>query len=296
MSIRVEAYVLMKRAWRADFEGVASDFEWRYPQIGKPRLMRNRGNDHQAAIVVEGAQVEISAVSAPYPQEQLHPPMRTLGHDAAEVDRLTEGQAAYAVVSTSFDGDGLDINLAHAALVTLMTGVVAHRANALAVIWPDSWVCQTPKAFEDAAASVLRGQAPVNLWCAFAQSNPPQLGGAEMTGIVSFGLRKFIGRELELAPTPAVPGEAIACMREAARRLLAGEWEPADYGEIALKSFASPLGVRLADQGFLRPGMPAVVLVAPEAAVDLRTLARKTGKDAPAAEGAGLLKRIFGRG
>lgn len=296
MSIRIDAYVLLKRPWRANFDAIAAEFEWRYPQIGGPRVMHDRGSDHQATIVVEGAPVEISSVSAPYPPEQLHPPMRTLGHEPLEVDRLTDGQAAYVVVSATSEGSGLEMCLAHAALVTLMASVIADKAGGIAVIWPDSWVCLSPEAFGEAAASVLRGQAPVSLWCAFAHCNPAHVGAAEMTGIASFGLRKFIGRELELAPMPSVSGQAIGCMREAARQLLAGEWLPANFGEIVLTSFDAPLAVRLADEGFLRPGLPAVVLIAPEAAVDLRTLERKPGTRMPAAAGGGIMKRLFGRG
>ncbi|MCL5778869.1 hypothetical protein M1105_18000 [Limibaculum sp. FT325] len=296
MSIRIDAYVLLRRSWRPDFDAVAAEFEWRYPQIGRPRLRRSQGSETQATMVVEGAPVEISVVGAPYPPEQLHPPLRTLGHDAEAVERLTAGHAAYVVISTFCEAEGLELACAHAALVTLVASVVAAKAEAMAVMWPDSWACMDPEAFEEAAASVLRGQPPLNLWLAFAHSNPAAVGGAEMTGIASLGLRTFLGRELELAPMPSISGEAIGCMREAARRLLSGEWLPHDFGEIALRSFATPLGVRLAEEGFLRRGVPAIVLVAPDAAVELRTLQRKTAQPAAAAGNGGLFKRIFKRG
>lgn len=293
MTIRIDAYVLLKRPWKPDFDAIASEFEWRYPQLGKARVRRGKGGDGQGTITVDGAAVEISHVGAPYPAEQMHPPIRTLGHDVEEVARLTMGQSAYVVVTASCEAAGMEWCRAYAALVTLVADVVAAKADALAVMWPDSWACLSPAAFEEAAGAVLRGQVPVNLWVAFAQSNPPVLGGAEMTGIVTLGLRHFMGRELELAPMPSLAGEAIGCMREAVGRLTAGTWMPEDHGTLRLDCYPAPLAVRLCPEGFLRRGVPAAVLIAPEAAVDPQTLARKGTK--PQGEGAGLIGRLFRR-
>lgn len=294
MAIRIDAYVLLSRAWKPDYEAIASEIEWRYPQIGKARVKRGSAGPSQATLVVDGAPVEMSYVSAPYPADQLHPPMRTIGHDPDAVDRLTLGQSSYVMISAVSPASGLDWARALAALATLVASAVAGRTESIAILWPDSWACLAPAAFEDAAGAILRGEAPLSVWCAFAHSNPARVGGADMTGVASLGLRTYVGRELELAPTVATPREAERGIEEAARRLISGKWAPEDNEALSLDSFKQPLSVRIADDGFLRTGVPAVVLVAPDAAIDAVTLTRKRGVGKVA--GAGLFGQLFRRG
>jgi hypothetical protein len=295
MPIRIEAYVLLAKPGAPDFDEVVSELEWRYPQVGKVRLQRGSETEYQATLVVEGAPVEIHYVGAPYPLEQLHPPTRTIGYDVDEVMRLTANLSGYVVVSVSSEQEGLDWTLAYAALVTLVASTVASQSKAAAIFWPDSWSCLPPAKFDEAASSVLCGKPPLTLWIALATANPARVGGAEMSGIATLGLRKFAGRELELAPMPAVSSEATGCIREAAGRLLSGEWSPEDFETLKLKSLSEPLTVRIAEEGFLRLGMPAVVLVSPDAAVDAETLTRKGSVPKPEGR-SGLIGRLFGRG
>ena len=295
MTIRIDAYVLLKKSWTPDFTAVAAELEWRYPQIGKVRKRRGSGDEEKSAtIMVEGAPVEVNMITAPYPPEHLLPPMKMIGFDLQKTAELTQGQSSYLLISVTSPSADLEWVRAHAALVTLVTVAVAAKAGASAVFWADSWSCMDSQVFEAQSADVLRGAPPVELWCSFAHANPSRVGGAGMNGIASLGLRAFGGRELELAPVADLPGAAVDDMRDRCRRLIAGEWVPEDQEKIRLDAFDDPLTVRLSD-GFMRPGVPAVVLVAVNASVDAETMARKGSAVSPQGKG-GLLGRIFKRG
>ena len=291
MSIRLEAFVLLKKAWKPDLGAIMAELDWRYPQAGRTRVRRDGAtNEAAGTIYVDGAPVEIALVNAPYPAEQLNPPMRLIDREGAIA---ASGHSAYILVSVTSPSDELDWIKVHAALLTLVTTVVAVKSGAVCVFWSESWACITPEQLEEAAGAVMRGEPPVEFWVSFAQARPARVAGEAMSGIASFGLRPFVGRELEIAPIPAMPTGAVGCLRAAARRLLTVEWEPWDRQAVKLNSFAEPLTVRFIDAGFMRRGVPAMVLIAPDASVDAETLGRKPG----AAEGrrAGVLGRLFRR-
>lgn len=291
MPIRFETYILLKKNWKPDFTALGEEIEWRYPDLGKARSKRSAGaGEGQGSIVLDGAEVKLWLVTDQFPKEQLISPARIIGQQDPEP--LTAGHSCYMLASVEAQAEGLDWARAYAAVLTLVASVVADKASALSIFWKDSWRTLTVAEFKEAAGAVACGRSPIDTWVSYAAMNPSKIGGPDMVGFETFGLRPFIGREIELAPCAVEVPEANAAVHAAVEAVL-GRAHVFEDGD----RFDFPSGrrstVRLSD-GFARMGIPAIVLVPDNAAVSADTLMHK-----PMARGAvggnGFVSRLLRR-
>lgn len=298
MATRIEAYVLLNGSWKPDAAEFAAVLEARYPGIGRVEATgAEEGSGRPHVFSVDGAAVQMSIVNAPYPPEQLTPPLRLVEHVDPEVPARM--QVAYAILSaewTPLEGEdaaraNAEIAGAYNALLTLLAATVASEAPSVATFWAESWRIKTEEEMAEAASALMRGRPPYDLWYSLAELKGARVGGAEMRGMMSFGLKVFCDREVELAPAPVTPVTAHALSRIVAERLLTGELVE-DREPLAHEALEEPAVIRLADR-FMRPRQQVVLLVLPGATINSETLEPK--RQVGAARG-GLVSRLFGSG
>ncbi|MEM6679159.1 MAG: hypothetical protein AAF675_14940 [Pseudomonadota bacterium] len=298
MTPRLEAYVLLNGPWKPDAGEFATVLEARYPGIGRVRGdAPEEGSGMPTVFTVDGAAVQVSMVGAPYPPEQLEPPMRLLEH--VDTEEVARAHVAYMMISTEWTasddpddaGENAEMAAAYAALLTLVTATVAEEAPALAAFWTESWRFVSIDEIKEAAAAVMRGEPPLSLWYALAEVKGARAGGGDMRGMMSFGLRAFCGREIEVAPAPLSAMAAQGIARDLAERIFAGDL-PEDHAALPHDALEAPAVLRHAER-FMRPQQPVALIVPPGASIDVETLEPKRSGGG---NRGGLVSRFFSAG
>jgi hypothetical protein len=286
MAVRVECFVLLRSGWQPDMAAFAARLAERFPPLGS---VEGQAAEAQSGVphrlVVDGARVDISVVNAPYPVESLAAPVRLVDH--VDPRGFARDQLAYVMVGADAP-EGAELVEAFSALVVLVAAQVARESPSLAVFWSSSWRLMPPSGIETAAGRIMAGEAPRELWISWAELTGERAGGEGNRCLMSFGLRAFVGREVEMAPAPIAHGSAQAMCRRLADRLLDGA-EFADREELRDEVLDRPATLRLADR-FLRPAQPAVVIVAQSSPIEAETL-RPRRVEQPR----GLFGRLLGR-
>ncbi|MEM8761040.1 MAG: hypothetical protein AAGE83_12085 [Pseudomonadota bacterium] len=297
MTTRIEAFVLLNGGWKPDAMDFAAALGARYPGIGRVRgKQAEEGSGTPHVISVDGAALQMFVVNAPYPTEQLLPPLRLIEH--VDPEPVARAQVAYVMLSAEWPDLGEDaspaeraeIAGAYSALLTLVTAMTMREAPALAAFWTESWRFWSAEQVEAAAEGVMRGEPPFSLWYSLAEIKGARAGGGDMLGAMTFGLKPFCGREVEVAPAPVGSQIVQALAKGVAERMLSGALVE-DHEALMQPGLMEPAVIRLADR-FMRPRQPVVLVVPPDAGIDAQTLESK--KAAGAARGGGLVSRFFG--
>jgi hypothetical protein len=112
---------------------------------------------------------------------------------------------------------------------------------------------------------------PLGAWVSFSPVVPRGYPPEQATGMVTYGMRPFIGRELELAPRPGDARSAWRCVARIARLALDRGVRLADGQRLGEAEACPAMTVRERDQ-WLRRAEPVFVLVADDSIVDAATL------------------------
>ncbi|MEM6489611.1 MAG: hypothetical protein AAF677_15300 [Pseudomonadota bacterium] len=309
MANQIECFVLLRGGWKPTVEAFCATLDARYPALAP---FTGEAGDPEAGLpyrlLVDGAEVTMTVVNAPYPPEQFYPPIRLT--ETADVDALVEMQLAYVLLSatapqmepapgeddpaheppTTHVGGDPSVELAegYAAAVTLVASVVAAASPSLAAFWRASWRLVPCEVLHKAAERVMAGDPPRDLWVSTAEIRGQRAGGGDNLAMTTFGLRRFVGREVELSPAPVAKPAAEALVRELVGKLLDGQAFE-DRASVVHPKMNESATLRLADR-FLRASQRAAVLVLPSSIHDAETLTPKRG----AAKRGGFVNRLFG--
>ena len=112
---------------------------------------------------------------------------------------------------------------------------------------------------------------PMGNWISFAPVVPRGYEPGEATGLVTYGMTPFIGRELELAPRPGDPKTAYQCVSTIVQLVLDKGLALHDGQRIEDTDESFALTVRERTY-WLRRDESAFVLVSDDAVVDPTTL------------------------
>ncbi|MEL6266368.1 MAG: hypothetical protein AAFR52_12095, partial [Pseudomonadota bacterium] len=232
MANRQECFVLLRTGWRPGMAEFSGMIRARYPELG--RVAGTDGppdSGMPSTVLIDGITISMSIVNAPYPPEALLSPTRLIDH--VDPEPLVANQAAYVLLAV--EGPDIDpqafgkaaaeaseIAQAYAALLTLAASVVAAEAPAMAAFWADSWRLVPPERLVEAGEGIMDGRLPWELWTSFAEVKGARAGGGDNRALISFGLRKFAGREVEVAPSPIPLVEAEKLAQAMVGRLIAG--------------------------------------------------------------------------
>jgi hypothetical protein len=266
--VQFTATILLERPWAPDIEAVAAAMAERFPAIGRVEAVPAR-----SAVRVDGAEVAFRPESGTIPENRLVPPMRPVR--VWDPEPAISGHVAYLDISCGGDLPGLEGSEAYAAVVHFAAAAAAGLAPAAAVFWSQGWALSSPGTFMGSANDILAGRMPLGAWVSFASVVPRDYAAGQATGMVTYGMRPFIGRELELAPRPGDPQSAWRCIGRIARTALDRGLKLADGVRLGAAEGGWAVTVREREH-WLRPGEPVFVLVSDDAIVDAQTLRPRT--------------------
>lgn len=283
---RVECFVLLRMGWHPPVEELCEKIRERFPMLESVTGVGAEADSGMPdKITIDGATVSLSVVNAPYPPESLLAPVRLIEH--VDPDGLASAQLAYVMLSAEAPEGSAELAEAYSALLTLVASVVAGDAPSVACFWSESWRLVSPADMINAAERIVDGDFPRDLWISFAEVKGAKAGGPGNRGLLSFGLRVFTGREVEVAPAPIPLATAEALARTIAYRLI-DEQKPIDFDTLSFSGLEEPVTLRFAET-FLRPRQPALVAVPGNSVYGADTLEPKD-----AGKRGGLMGRLFG--
>lgn len=270
MSRQFAASVLLDEPWELDLDALGEQIESAFPQVGKVEVFPGQNGGNPSGLVrIDGGNVVVTALSVPVPKEQLSPKLKIMRHwDPSDV---MSGHCAHILISCGGRLPGLEGAEVYAATVHFVAAAVAAISPSSAVLWRHSYSITQSEAFQAAAKRLLRGRMPLPIWSSFASVVPRGYAPEAALGMVSYGLRPFLGRELELAPRPGSPESAFECISSVARRALDGGYGLTDGLRVEGRDGAFSVTIR--ERTFwLRRDLSAYVLIADDALVDTETL------------------------
>ena len=261
------ATILLEEPGEPDVEAIAATLAMRFPTIGRIGALPAAGGA-DGAVTIDGARVTLRLADR-VPEEGFGPPLRLIRpwEPAPAIHR----HAATLEVACGGELPGLEGAEAYAAAVHFVATAACQVAPAAAVFWREGWAISEPEAFASGAESILSGCMPLSSWVGFAAIVPRGHAPEEATGMVTYGLRPFIGREIELAPRPGGPRNAYRCVSRIARMALDRGVALEDGQHLADPGGAFAVTVRERNY-WLRPDHSAYVLVADDSFVDAETL------------------------
>ncbi|MEM7213747.1 MAG: hypothetical protein AAF479_18010, partial [Pseudomonadota bacterium] len=209
----------------------------------------------------------------PLPPEDLNPPMRPLRAQGA--DEAIGKHRAHVVISAGGALPGLEGAEAYAALVHFVATAALSISPSIAVFWKTGWALTRSETFSTSANMLLQGKMPVGTWVSFASVVPKGMRPEDGMGMVTYGMRAFIERELELAPRPCDARAAFQLTNGVCRRVLNRGERLSDGDKVTHEESGLTLTVR-ERMYWLRRDLSAFVLIAEDAVVDPETLTART--------------------
>ena len=274
MSRHFTATLLLETPWDLNIDAIAGALRTLFPAVGSVDSIPGQAMDTDAGVlVVEGATVVVQSIATPLPAEHLSPPMRPLRAKGAE--EAIHAHRAHVVISAGGALPGLEGAEAYAALVHFVATAALSITPSLAVFWNTGWALTRSETFSTSANMLLKGKMPVGTWISFASVVPSGMRPEDGMGMVTYGMRAFIDRELELAPRPCDARTAFQLTNGICRRVLNQGERLADGLRVAAEEGGPMMTVR--ERTFwLRRDLSAFVLIAEDAVVDSETLKART--------------------
>ncbi len=270
MSGTLTATVLLEEPLPLDTQALAAAVSDRFPQIGHVEPVLNQSVDGTAALLrIDGAHVVVTLEEGRCTPADLKPELRTVrGWNCKDA---VARHRARLTISCGGQPAGLEWAKAHAAAVHFVTAALLPDLPALAVLWNTGYVIAPVGEFGEASTALLAGHLPVPLWLSFATVVPKGFEADSALGIVTYGLRPFVGYELELAPRPCTASEALGSVAAIARKVLTGKTGLNDGDRLTDGETLHDFTVR--ERNFwLRRDLSARVLVTPDAVVEVESL------------------------
>lgn len=168
-------------------------------------------------------------------------------------------------------GDGLKNMETYAAAVHVVATAICDCMDIGAVFWDRAELFVRPEEFVAAVEPLMEGKMPVPSWIGFHEIKPHEVTLQPVCGMITMGLRQFIGREIELAPSPRSPEDALICLRSVVQRLMDHHLRLNDGETIEDLEVALSATIRTRDR-WIRRDQAAFVLVADDSVIDNSTL------------------------
>lgn len=219
--------------------------------------------DAVSVLDFEDATALIAANDFPVPSGMLERAY-ILNRHWPEARSVLASHRAHLVVSNGEVANDFNDAIFAAALVTLVAASLSEMVPCTALYWATSETLHRPGDFRRYAEPVQSGHRAAAIWTQLQMLEGPRTtsGEATVTG-VSFGMRPFIGREIELAPT-TLPH------LEAGKRLIGAIDMSLTRGPVLKDgdTFGLTADERISAefrQSAVRPGLPVVCLNAESA-------------------------------
>ena len=259
------ATLLLDAEWPMDIDLVAQSLTQRFPQIGDVDALPGQAEGDTGLLTIEGAQIVLQSSAGAIAAEDAFPKLKVLR--TWDPMPAFHRHAAHITVSCGGRLPGIEGAQAYAAVTHFVATAVAGLARPSAVLWDPARQLIDPTDFAVAAETLLTGTLPLSSWVGYAPVVPDGAVGRGVTGMVTYGLRPFVGNEIELAPRPGDPRAAYRCAGAVVRRVLQDRLELSDGLEMVDRRAGIALTVR-ERRYWLRRDESAFVLVSDDSAVD----------------------------
>ncbi len=265
------ATLLLAEPWALDCAAIAATLRTRFPQIGEIDVAAlDDGAHNKGAVTIDSAMVTLEVSPTPLPASSLSPALSTL--KTWDSDAVVRGHAAHMTVSCKGPLlGGVDGAKAYAAVCHFVAAAAALVAPVQAVFWGTGWALTEASAFIKTTSEILNGRMPITSWVSFATIVPKGYQADTASGMVTYGMRAFVGRELELAPRMDKPANAFRIVNGVSRKLLNSGDTLTD--DLVLRMKTGPVTVSVAARDYwLRRNVPAYVLVTEDSLIEPGTL------------------------
>ncbi|MEO0620978.1 MAG: hypothetical protein AAF183_02010 [Pseudomonadota bacterium] len=274
MADRYTAIVLLERRWEFDPVELADVLSERFPELGSLSGRGDPKDPTRVSLAIDGAEIRIAhrrGSPAGLPASDGADAFGYRPQRSSEPGPLLSGHVTHLEVTCGDYGAGLEWMKAYATVITLVAGALARLGPARGVLFPSAGTVLTPQEAYQAGRTALRGVSPIEAWVALYPYTPENRTEEPVAGAFTRGLTAFIGREIELAPSPIDGRTALSRLHGAAWQALDGETAFEDGSWMGDPFSAGRAKVRRSD-GWLRPDVPAIVLVGTDSVVEPMSL------------------------
>jgi len=275
---RFSTLILHDEPWTPDTAQLVDIMNSRFAALGETVAIEPEEPTEAGLALFEIASrlIAVERVAGPMAHAPLDAPVQPeRAWDPAEA---VAGHGAYLRIADLDPAEDAAARRLSARIVTMLAGVLGRMSKTRAVYYPHSGALLPENEALRAAHMVLGGVSPIEAWTTIYPIGAAEADPALAHGACTHGLDLVLGREIELAPAPMAPRKALDRLYGAVWQALDGEdgfadgmeWRDAE-GRLIATVRAVP--------GFLRPDVPAFVLVAPDAVVDAKRLRLRRGVD-----------------
>lgn len=271
MSRHFSAVLLLDWVSPFDIQALANAVQSHFPGIGCVDAVRGQSDGMASGLLrIDGGHVVATLTDHPFPVEQLSPRLQVLR--SWKPERAIARQQGYLTLSCGGGLEGLEGAEAYAAAVHFVAAAATRMLPVTGVFWQRGFSLCDPIDFYDSCGALLRGRMPLGAWVSFASIVPKGYVPECATGMVTYGMRPFIGREIELAPRPCTPRVAHDCLSAVARKALDQGVRLVDGQRCVIGGDAGFAVTVKARTYWLRRDQSAFVLVADDSVVEADTL------------------------
>lgn len=274
MSRYFTATLLLRTPWPLDIDRIARTLAQRFPGIGAVDALPGRAGEGDGALLtIDEAQVVLESHDHQLASADLFPQLKILR--TWDPTPALRRHQAHLTVTAGGSLDGIEGAVAYAAATHFVVTGVAAITHPLAILWQPARALLDPGEHAMAAETLLAGHLPHASWISYAPVVAEGHPAADATGMVTYGLRPFIGHELELAPRPGDPRSAYRSLSGVVRGILRGQVDLRDGLSIVARDSGTTFTVR-ERRFWLRRDESAYVLIAGDSIIDAWSLQEKT--------------------
>lgn len=184
---------------------------------------------------------------------------------------LIDQHKSHVYIASGGDGADLKNMETYAAAVHVVATAVCDCVDIGAVFWDAAELFVKPEEFVAAVEPLMEGKMPVGCWIGFHSIKPDEFALNAAVGMITQGLRQFIGREIELAPSPTELNQARLTLGSVVQRLMDHHLRLNDGETIKDLEMALSATIRTRDR-WIRRDQAAFVLVTDDSVIDQSTL------------------------
>lgn len=218
MATAFKATLLLEQHYEMDIASIADAAARDYHGLGKFDGVPSPAKPESGIIRIDETQVVIEAIADRVPNLALQPeaPLHRPAIKAPDVSN----HKAHIDICCGGQNETLLSMQTYAAAVHLIAASISRIVPTLGVLWHGSGTLTAPDAFRDTIKPMLDDTMPLDIWVGFAPIVPDGYSPEAATGMLTSGLRPFLGRELELAPRRGDADSARECLSSVTRRIL----------------------------------------------------------------------------
>lgn len=212
------ATLLLADDFTLEIDSLAKAVAEDYPSLREVTGIPSQTESASGVLMIETAQVVVQVRDKRLPNAAFKAPDAI--HRPGTTPPDIAGNKVQVDVSSAGQKETLDGAEGYAGGAHIVAASILKRAKALGAFWHASGTLTGPADFTAATGPLFEGKMPLDIWVGFAPMVPEGYAPEAAMGMVTHGLRPFLGRELELAPRPGDIESAHECLCSVTRRIL----------------------------------------------------------------------------